>query len=136
MTLEMTTTVRRRKSYETRSGMLSRASIILAKAVTDKPAMIETEDGHIVRVWQKSESSSYSNADLQTVLSNRIAIEAVEALGTVPPAAIKYCVTKGWLKPNASGSLHFVTKKAALDLDLPLRFKGGEHHGRRIRFTA
>ena len=34
-----------------------------------------------------------------------------EMLGTVPPTAIKYCVTKGWLVPNASASLYTITLK-------------------------
>ena len=57
-------------------------------------------------------------------------------LGTVPPSAIKYCVTKGWLVPNESKTLYSVTLRGAVDLDLPLRFKGGAFHGRKIRFAA
>jgi hypothetical protein len=34
-----------------------------------------------------------------------------------------------------SGTLFYVTLKAAIDLDLPLHFKGGELHGRKIRFV-
>ena len=57
-------------------------------------------------------------------------------LGTVPPSAIKYAVTKGWLVPNACKSLYRVTLKGAIELDLPLRFKGGDHHGRKIPFLS
>jgi hypothetical protein len=55
-------------------------------------------------------------------------------LGTVPPSAIKYCVTKGWLIP--AGTLYRVTLKGAIDLDLPFRFTGGQHKGRKIPFAS
>jgi len=123
------------EAYARRTGMNTRAAIILAKAVVVKPEIIEDPDGNIIRVWKSSESSSYSNADLVSCLRNRVAVEAAEMLGTVPPSAIKYCVTKGWLLPNASGTLFQVTKKAARELDLPVRFKGA-FNGRRIKFAG
>jgi hypothetical protein len=125
---------RPRKSYETRTGANTRAAAILAKAVVEKPKFFEDADGNIVRAWQSSEMSSYSNADLANALRNRVAVEPGEMLGTVPPSAIKYCVTKGWLVPNEAKTLYAVTFKAACDLDLPVRFKGGANHGRRIPF--
>ena len=123
------------EAYARRTGMNTRAAVILAKAVVMKPETIEDPDGNIIRVWKSSESSSYSNADLVSCLRNRVAVEAAEMLGTVPPSAIKYCVTKGWLLPNASGTLFQVTKKAARELDLPVRFKG-VFNGRRIPFAG
>jgi hypothetical protein len=44
--------------------------------------------------------------------------------GTVPPSAIKYCVSKGWLLTNESKTLYRVTLKAAIELNPPLHFKG------------
>jgi hypothetical protein len=125
-------TARVRDSYVARTGMNTRACKILIAAHQVKIEFVEDEDGNSIRVWKSSESSSYSNADLKACLSNRVAVEANEMLGTVPPSAIKYCVTKGWLIPH--GSLYRVTLKAALELDLPMRFKG-LHNGRKIPFA-
>ena len=127
---------RARKSYADRTGMSSRASITLAAAIVEKPKTFEDEDGNVIRVWKSSEMSSYSNADIASTLRNRVAVEPNEMLGTVPPSAIKYCVTKGWLVPNASKTLYSVTLRGAVDLNLPLRFKGGAFHGRKIPFAA
>ena len=125
-----------RKSYEDRTGMTKRASAILAAAVFVKPEMKEDEDGNRVRAWKSSEMSSYSNADIASTLINRVAVEPGEMLGTVPPSAVKYAVTKGWLVPNGNRTLYRVTLKGAIELDLPLRFKGGDMHGRRIPFLV
>jgi hypothetical protein len=54
----------------------------------------------------------------------------------IPPSAIKYCVTKGYLIPNDNRTLYRVTAKAALELVLPRTFKGGALHGRRIPFAV
>ena len=126
---------RARKSYADRSGMNSRASITLAAAVVQKPETFEDADGNTIRVWKSSEMSSYSNADIASTLVNRVAVEPGEMLGTVPPSAIKYCVTKGWLIPNTDKTLYRITLKGAIELDLPLRFKG-KFNGRKIPFAA
>jgi hypothetical protein len=126
---------RARKSYADRTGMSSRASVTLAAAVILKPETFEDADGNTIRVWKSSEMSSYSNADIASCLYNRVAIEPGEMLGTVPPSAIKYCVTKGWLIPNADKTLYRITLRAAFELDLPLRFKG-KFNGRKIPFAA
>lgn len=123
--------------YAARTGMNSRASVILAKATFAKPETIETVDGDVIRVWKSSESSSYSNRDIASVLRYRQAVTADDMLGSVPPSAIKYCVTKRWLAPNAGGTLFFITLKAAIELDLPMNFaKGSANNGRRIRFAG
>ena len=127
---------RTHKSYEARTGMDKRASTILVSAIFVKIEFSEDEDGNKIRAWKSSEMSSYSNIDIASCLINRVAIEPNEMLGTVPPSAIKYAVTKGWLVPNDGKTLYRVTLKGAIELDLPLRFKGGEHHGRRIPFLA
>jgi len=126
---------RARKSYADRTGMNSRASTTLAAAVVQKLESYEDADGNTIRVWKSSEMSSYSNADIASTLVNRVAVEPGEMLGTVPPSAIKYCVTKGWLIPNADKSLYRITLRAAIDLNLPLRFKG-KLNGRKIPFAA
>jgi len=74
-------------------------------------------------------------ADIASCLVNRVAVEPNEMLGTVPPSAIKYAVTKGWLLPNDDKTLYRVTLKGAIELDLPLRFKG-KFNGRRIPFVV
>ena len=127
---------RARKSYEDRTGMTKRASTILVSAIFEKIAFSEDESGNKIRAWKSSEMSSYSNSDIASCLVNRVAVEPNEMLGTVPPSAIKYAVTKGWLVPNDGKTLYRVTLKGAIDLDLPLRFKGGDHHGRKIPFLV
>ena len=122
-----------RDAYAARTGIDTRVAIHLAKGHFEKIEYTDDEDGNRIRVWKSSESSSYSNADLKTCLMNRVAVEANEMLGTVPPSAIKYCVTKGWLIPH--GSLYRVTLKAALELDLPMRFRG-RFNGRKIPFAS
>ena len=135
MTAATTRRPRARKSYEIRTGMNSRANRILVAAMADKPKFHEDEDGNLIREWKTSELQRYSNSDIANCLLNRVAVTPGEMLGTVPPTAIKYCVTKGWLVPNASSTLFTVSLKGAIDLDLPLYFKGGKHHGRKIPFA-
>ena len=113
--------------------MNTRTCKILIAAHQVKIEFVEDEDGNNIRVWKQSESSFYTNADLKACLSNRVAVEANEILGTVPPSAIEYCVTKGWLIPH--GSLYRVNLKAALELDLPMRFCG-RFNGRKIPFAT
>ena len=132
----MKTQGRARKSYEDRTGMTKRASTILVTAIFVKIEFSEDESGNKIRAWKPSEMSSYSNRDIASCLINRVAIEPNEMLGTVPPSAIKYAVTKGWLVPNPCKTLYRVTLMGAIELDLPLRFKGGEHHGRKIPFLS
>jgi len=115
--------------------MSARSSIILAAALIVKPETFEDENGNTIRVWKSAEMSSYSNADIAGCLINRVAVEPNEMLGTVPPSAIKYAVTKGWLVPNSDKTLYRVTLKGAIELDLPLRFKG-KFNGRKIPFLV
>ena len=126
---------RRRKSCEDRTRSNTRAAIILAKATFSKPARIEDDNGNVMRVWQPSELQAYTNAMIASALANRVAVEHNEMLGAIPPTAIKYSVTKGWLLANPARTLYRVTLKGAVELDLPMRFKGGANHGRRIPFA-
>jgi hypothetical protein len=123
-------------AYAARTGMDKRSAKILVAAHIVKLETFEDDQGNVVRVWKSAEMSSYSNADIASTLRNRVAVEPNEMLGTVPPSAIKYCVTKGWLVPNACKTLYSVTLRGAVDLNLPLRFKGGAFHGRKIPFAA
>lgn len=125
---------RARKSYEARTGMTKRASVHLVKGIFTKLETIEDDQGNVMRVWQPSEMQSYSNADIASCLRNRVAVEANEMLGTVPPSAIKYCVTKGWLVPNETKTFFRVSLKGAIELDLPLHFKG-KFNNRKIPFA-
>jgi hypothetical protein len=120
-------------AYAKRTGMDSRSAIILAAAHTTKPETFVDEDGNTVRIWDNSET--YTHADIASCLANRVAVEENEMLGTIPPRAIKYATTKGWLVPNASRTLFSVTLKGAIDLNLPLYFRG-KFNGRKIRFAA
>jgi hypothetical protein len=122
-----------RASFAARTGMDSRACKILVAAHQVKIQFYEDEDGNLIRAWKANELQSYTNADLKQCLSNRVAFETNDMLGTVPPSAIKYCVTKGWLIPR--GSLFLVTMKSARELDLPMRFRG-LHNGRKIPFAS
>ena len=125
----------RRKSYEDRTGMNSRASVITANAMFGKrPTFHEDADGNQIRDWQRSELMTFTNAEIASCLANRVAVEPNEMLGTVPPSAIKYAVTRGWLLPNESKTLYRVTLKGAIDLNLPMTFKG-INGGRKIPFA-
>jgi hypothetical protein len=74
--------VRTRKSYATKSGMDTRAAKTIAGAMFgDGPKFTEV-DSFMVREWKSSESSSYSNDDLRQAISNRVAVEHNEMLGT------------------------------------------------------
>jgi hypothetical protein len=135
MTVKTVTRKRRaRKSYEDRTGLSTRAAKLLISATFTKPETTEDENGNVMRVWKSSEMSSYSNADIASCLINKVAVEPNEMLGTVPPSAIKYAVTKGWLLPNESKTLYRVTLKGAIDLNLPMSFKG-VNGGRKIPFV-
>jgi hypothetical protein len=134
--LQMTKRVRARKSHAARTGMDTRAARSLISAMFGAgPRFHEDEDGNLIREWQKHELHSSTNADLREALQNRVAVTDSKMLGIVPPSAIKYSVTKGWLRPHGKNGLYFVTQAGAIDLKLPRRFKGGVHHGRKIRFA-
>lgn len=132
-----TRTIRARKSYAAKTGQTSRQATILAKAMFGEgPKFHEDENGFLIREWQKEDLLKWTFDELRDALANRVAVESGEVLGTVPPSAIKYCVTKLWLRAHGNAGLYFVTAKAARELDLPVRFRGAQHHGRRIRFAA
>jgi len=119
-----------KRTYADRTGMTGRSARILAKAVTEWPAFIEDADGHRIRQWKPDEMQSYSNDDIKSALRFNHVVEVEDLLETLPPSAVKYCATKGWLRLSAGG-WYEVTRKAAVDLDLPR-----QHRGRKVRFAA
>lgn len=122
--LQMPRTANKRRSYEERSGMIGRAAKIAAKAVIEKPVFVEDDDGHLIRQWKPEELQRYGNDEIRQALRNRRAVEAEDMLEFVPPTAIKYCVTKGWIVKAERGGFYYVTRKAAAELDLPRKFQG------------
>lgn len=135
--LTLTRTVRARKSHAAKTGMDSRAAKSLASAMFGKgPEFFEDQDGNLIRTWTREESYRWTFDELRSVLRNRIAVEPGEMFGTVPPCALTYCLNKGWLRAHGSGGIHFITAKCARELNLPVCFQGGLHHGRRIKFAA
>ena len=62
---------------------------------------------------------SYTNEDMKRALSRRRAVERHELLEHVPPTAIGYMQTKGWIQRDPRGAFFYVTRKAWLDLGLP-----------------
>ncbi len=127
----------RGKSDSTRTGMDARSSKILASVMSGaKPEFYEDPDGRLVRRRKPTEHSPYTYADLALALSNRVAVEPGELFDRCPSSCIKYCLTTGFLVPvGTSGALYRVTHRAAIELGLPTRFKGGENHGRKIPFA-
>ena len=125
--------LRVREAYDRKTGRSTRAAIHLAAGHFEPVPFTEDDNGNAIRVWKASESSSYTNAMIASCLVNRVAVEANEMLGTVPMSAVRYCVTKGWLRP--AGSLFLITLKGAIELNLPMRFKG-IHNSRKIPFAS
>jgi hypothetical protein len=126
--LSLPRAAQKRRSYEERTGMTSRAARIHFKAVNDKPEFTEDDDGHRIRLWKTEEMSSYSHQDIADALRGRNVVEREDLLEVIPPSAIKYAVTKQWLVPE-SGWFR-VTDKAVFELRLPRVIRG-----RKIRFT-
>jgi len=90
---------------------------------------IQDEDGNAVRQWPAN-MQSYTNEDMKRALSRRRAVERHELLEQVPPTAIGYMQTKGWIQRDPRGAFFYVTRKAWLDLGLPSH----DRQGRKIRF--
>jgi hypothetical protein len=119
----------KRAAYDIRTGRCERAAKIVAKAVVEKPVFVEDADGHLIRQWKPEELQRYTTEEIATALRRRQVVEAEEMLQFVPPSAIKYCETKGWIY-KASGGFFHVTRKAAAELELPRTLADG----RKIRF--
>src|ERR1051326_2367761 len=118
-----------RARYERRIGVNTRAAKIAAKAMVEKPVFIEDADGHLIRQWKPEELQRYGNDQIIEALRLRTAFEPEDMLEFVPPSAIKYCETKGWIV-RQTGGFYRVTRKAAAELDLPHKMRDG----RKINF--
>lgn len=113
-----------RARYEARTGMHSKAAKICAKAQVEKVVFIEDNDGHQIRQWKPEELQRYSNDDIKLALRLSRAVEPEDMLQFVPPSAIKYCETKGWIVKQPGG-FFLVTRKAAAELELPRKMRDG-----------
>jgi hypothetical protein len=112
----------RRRTWAQRTGANTKAAAVLARAFNEKP-IFETRDGEEWRVWPAN-VQSYSNDDIVKAIARQRAIEASELSHELPPTAVKYAVTKGWLVRQ--GTLLMVTEKAAAELKLPKRGPMGQ----------
>lgn len=120
--LALPTVAHKRFSYEQRTSACTRAAKIAARAVVEEIQFVEDADGHLIRQWKASELQTYTSADIVQAIRGRHVVETEDMLEYIPPSAIKYAVTKGWLFPD--GPFYRVTRKAAAELDLP-RSVGG-----------
>ena len=125
-----------RKTYEQKTGQNARGTGLIVNAIFGAgPKFHEDADGNLIREWQQADLLKWTYAQLSGVLMNRVSVTDSEMLGTVPPSAIKWSVNKGWLVARGNTGLYFITMKAAIELDLPVRFRG-IHGGRKIPFAA
>jgi hypothetical protein len=120
---------RRRSTWEQRTAVGSRAARILAKAATEKPVFIEDDDGHRMRQWKPEDLQRFTNDDIRRALRLNRTVEPESMLEFIPPSAIRYCQTKGWIVKDPKGAFFWVTRRAAAELDLPR-----QHQGRKIQF--
>lgn len=109
----------KRRSYEVRTRANTAAASILAKAFN--PDAKFAADG--ARVWAPEDMQRYKLEDIALALRGKRAVEFEELVEDVPPSAVKYAVTKGWLVKAAAG-FYCVTEKAASELRLPRKADG------------
>ena len=124
--LKITKPAHKRFSYERRSRQNTRGAAIMFRAFNDKPEFVEDADGHMIRQWKKHELRTYTTGDIQIALRGANALDEEDMLEHIPPSAIKYCVTKGWLFRD--GPFYRVTRKAAAALALPHSVGGRKIH--------
>jgi hypothetical protein len=126
------TIAKKRRSYIQRSGNQTRAASALYRAFNTTPSFVEDADGHRIRQWEGSEIYALRHDDIKAALSRRGVLVREDLLEFVPSGSITYAVNKGWVvKDSRPGADWFyVTKKAAVDLDLPRK----DREGRKIRF--
>jgi hypothetical protein len=129
-TLALPTIAKKRCSYAQRSGSQSRAASMLYRSFNKTPTFVEDEDGHRIRQWEGSEIYAFRHDDIKTALTRRQIVEREDMLEFVPPGSITYAVNKGWIVKDAKAPWYWVTRKAAVELDLPRT----NREGRKIRF--
>jgi hypothetical protein len=107
----------KRRTYAQRTQ--SKAGQVLAKTLFRKIEHTLDAAGNEVRVWHADELQSYKDEDIARALRGARAFEWHELMEWIPPSAIKYARTRGWLLQQ--GDLYFVTDKAAKAFSLPRR---------------
>jgi len=128
--LAMPKIAHRRTTWAQRTGHNTKSASLLFRAHNDAPQFIEDADGHRSRVWQAHELQSYAKNDIVTAVRFQRAVEREDLLEHIPPSAVKWAVTKGWLfESTTTKGVFWVTRKAAAELDLPRT-----HQGRKIQF--
>jgi hypothetical protein len=129
--LSLPTIAKKRRSYIQRSGNQTRAASALYRAFDTTPSFVEDADGHRIRQWEGSEiyASPWRHQNRAHPPPHRRARghARVRAVGQH-----HLCPHKGWsVKDSRPGADWFcVTRKAAVDLDLPRK----DREGRKIRF--
>lgn len=121
----MPKTVRRRLTYEQRTGQLSRAAKVLCQSVNDGPVFVEDEDGNRVRQWTREEVRNWRQFDVAPALTRVRIVEIAQLLGEIPLSAIKNAMFNGWIVKDPQAPFYWVTKKAQRDLGLPAKDRMG-----------
>jgi len=98
--------IRARKSHAQKTRADSRAATMIAAMFGKGPTFCEDEDGNCIRDWKPCELQRYTNSDIALALANRVAVTDSEMLDIIPPSAIRYCVTKQWLRPHGNNGLY------------------------------
>ena len=120
----------KRTSYDERTGRDSRSARISAKAVVAKPVFNEDDHGHLIREWTLTETRSFTQEDIASVLKYSRALEVEDMLEFIPLSAIKNAIYRGWIVKAEGASWFLVTRLAKLELDLPKK----DRMGRTIKF--
>lgn len=119
--------MRRRKTYDERTGRNTRAAATLARAISRPVVEIVEENpvtGYVDRAWRPEEMQRYSNQDIAAALAGQRVFDEEELLQSIPPSAIKYAVTQKWLSRGQVAGQFWVTVKAATELKLPRKAGG------------
>lgn len=113
----------KRHTYAQRTRANTEGARMLAEAFCRKVEYVVDDAGRSVRKWFPDQLQTYKNDDIARAVSRRRAIEYTDLVDDIPPTAVKYAVTKGWLV--LAGGLYWVTAKAAIELKLPPKTADG-----------
>lgn len=119
----------RRKTYAERTAQGCRAAKIASSALSDRPAVVEDADGHLIPDWSKYQGR-LTNDDFILGVKHQRAVEHEELLEVVSPGVIKYALAQKWLVKAQPGGFYLVTTIARDHHKLPLR----DRDGRKIAF--
>ena len=120
MTLSMTRTANKRKSYDERTGRSSRAGqIALKSALGHFDRKFTTNDyGDRVQIFPSTHRAT--NDDIRQWLSGNRVVDRYDVLEFCPGSTVDWCVRQGFLKPDPDGRPYFwVTVTAAAQFNLP-----------------